>query len=108
MVRQAAANLDRPAMDMVSGAGHDSVYVSRVAPTGMIFIPCKDGLSHNEAESVTEADVTAGCNVLMGAVCLVLRMRALHRRCVDDLQVSICFVPIRFSRRPLRDAVRWW
>ena len=34
----------------------------------MIFIPCKDGLSHNEAESVTREDVSAGCDVLLGAV----------------------------------------
>jgi N-carbamoyl-L-amino-acid hydrolase len=52
----------------VSGAGHDSVYVSRVAPTGMIFIPCRDGLSHNEAESVTPEDVAVGASVLLGAV----------------------------------------
>jgi N-carbamoyl-L-amino-acid hydrolase len=67
-VRSAAVRLDRPAMEMVSGAGHDSVYVSRVAPTGMIFIPCKDGLSHNEAESATREDAGAGCDVLLGAV----------------------------------------
>ena len=57
-----------PAMEMVSGAGHDSVYVSRVAPTGMIFIPCRDGLSHNEAEYATPEDIGAGCNVLLNAV----------------------------------------
>jgi N-carbamoyl-L-amino-acid hydrolase len=67
-VRSTADRLERPAMDMVSGAGHDSVYVSRVAPTAMIFIPCKDGLSHNEAESATREDVGAGCDVLLGAV----------------------------------------
>jgi N-carbamoyl-L-amino-acid hydrolase len=53
---------------MFSGAGHDSVYVSRVAPTAMIFIPCEKGISHNEAENVTPEDVTAGANVLLGAV----------------------------------------
>ena len=53
---------------MVSGAGHDSVYVSRVAPTGMIFIPCEDGLSHNEAENVSQKDAEAGCNVLFHAM----------------------------------------
>jgi N-carbamoyl-L-amino-acid hydrolase len=57
-----------PAMEMVSGAGHDSVYVSRVAPTAMIFIPCRDGLSHNEAEYATPEDIGAGCNVLLNAV----------------------------------------
>jgi len=56
------------AMEMVSGAGHDSVYVSRVAPTAMIFIPCQDGLSHNEAEYASPEDISAGCNVLLNAV----------------------------------------
>ena len=60
--------LDVPAKEMVSGAGHDAVYVSHVAPTSMIFIPCKDGLSHNEAESVEPHDVTNGANVLLHAV----------------------------------------
>lgn len=53
---------------ITSGAGHDSVYLSRVAPTSMIFIPCADGLSHNELESVTQADAAAGVNVLLHAV----------------------------------------
>jgi N-carbamoyl-L-amino-acid hydrolase len=67
-VTEAAAVLRQTAMVMVSGAGHDSVYVSRVAPTGMIFIPCKDGLSHNEAEDVDRAHVVAGGNVLLHAM----------------------------------------
>ncbi|WP_339719534.1 Zn-dependent hydrolase [uncultured Paraglaciecola sp.] len=54
--------------EMFSGAGHDSVYVSRVAPTSMIFIPCENGISHNEAENVTPEDITSGCQVLLGAV----------------------------------------
>jgi N-carbamoyl-L-amino-acid hydrolase len=54
---------------MASGAGHDSVYVSRSAPTSMIFIPCKDGISHNEAEDAHPDDLTAGCNVLLQAMC---------------------------------------
>ena len=53
---------------ITSGAGHDSVYLSRVAPTSMIFIPCADGLSHNELESATQEDVVAGANVLLHAV----------------------------------------
>lgn len=53
---------------MVSGAGHDSVYVSRVAPAAMIFIPCEDGLSHNEAENASRKDIEAGCNVLLHAM----------------------------------------
>ena len=55
-------------MDIVSGAGHDSGYLSQVAPTSMIFIPCKDGISHNEAESAKPEDITAGCNVLLHAM----------------------------------------
>ena len=54
--------------EMVSGAGHDSVNVSRVAPTSMIFIPCEGGLSHNEAENARREDVEAGCNVLLHAM----------------------------------------
>ena len=53
---------------MVSGAGHDSVYVSTVAPTSMIFIPCENGLSHTEIENAAPADITAGCNVLLHAM----------------------------------------
>jgi N-carbamoyl-L-amino-acid hydrolase len=49
---------------MLSGAGHDSVYVSRVAPTAMIFIPCRDGISHNEAEYATPRHCGQGCQVL--------------------------------------------
>ena len=67
-VREAARDLGLPAREIVSGAGHDSVYVSKVAPTSMIFVPCKDGVSHNPAESATQADCTAGTQVLLDAV----------------------------------------
>jgi N-carbamoyl-L-amino-acid hydrolase len=53
---------------MVSGAGHDAVYVSRVAPTAMIFIPCRDGISHNEAEFASDEHVIAGANVLLATL----------------------------------------
>lgn len=53
---------------MVSGAGHDAVYASKIAPTSMIFIPCKDGISHNPIESATQADCAAGTQVLFDAV----------------------------------------
>ena len=69
-VRAAVAARGYPSHEMVSGAGHDSVYVARVAPTAMIFVPCKDGLSHNEAESAPPQDLTAGVNVLLDAVLL--------------------------------------
>jgi len=66
-VRKAAAALGFGHRDIVSGAGHDAVYVARVAPTAMIFIPCEGGISHNEIESATPADLAAGCNVLLHA-----------------------------------------
>ena len=67
-VRDAAASLGLASREMVSGAGHDSAYVARVAPTGMIFVPCADGLSHNEAESTQKDHVAAGAAVLLRAV----------------------------------------
>lgn len=67
-VRAAVDTLGYPSMDMFSGAGHDSVYVSRVAPTSMIFIPCEGGLSHNEEENASQADLEAGGNVLLYAI----------------------------------------
>jgi N-carbamoyl-L-amino-acid hydrolase len=53
---------------MLSGAGHDSVYTARVAPTGMIFVPCENGISHNIAENITPAEAERGANVLLQAV----------------------------------------
>ncbi|MEO0565216.1 MAG: M20/M25/M40 family metallo-hydrolase, partial [Chloroflexota bacterium] len=51
-----------------SGAGHDACYVAKRYPTSMIFVPCKDGISHNEAESAKQEDLEAGGNVLLQAV----------------------------------------
>jgi N-carbamoyl-L-amino-acid hydrolase len=56
------------AMEIVSGAGHDACHISTLAPTGMIFVPCKDGISHNEVESATQDHCAAGCNVLLHAI----------------------------------------
>ncbi|NYT37143.1 Zn-dependent hydrolase [Allopusillimonas soli] len=67
-VRCASERLSLPHRDIVSGAGHDAVYLARVTPTAMIFIPCKDGISHNEIEEASQAHVEAGCNVLLHAV----------------------------------------
>jgi N-carbamoyl-L-amino-acid hydrolase len=53
---------------MPSGAGHDAIYVARVAPTAMIFVPCKDGISHNEVEDARPEHLEAGANVLLHAV----------------------------------------
>jgi N-carbamoyl-L-amino-acid hydrolase len=67
-VRAGVAATGYTAMDIVSGAGHDSVYLARIAPVGMIFVPCEGGLSHNEAENATPEDIAAGCDVLLHAV----------------------------------------
>ncbi|WP_294637637.1 Zn-dependent hydrolase [uncultured Aquabacterium sp.] len=67
-VREAAAQLGYSSMPCVSGAGHDAVYVARLAPAGMVFVPCKDGISHNEIEDADPAHLEAGCNVLMHAM----------------------------------------
>lgn len=53
---------------MISGAGHDACYLSKVAPTAMIFVPCVEGLSHNEAEHIHPHWAEAGANVLLGAM----------------------------------------
>jgi N-carbamoyl-L-amino-acid hydrolase len=80
-VRSAAAALGLPSADIVSGAGHDACYVSRVAPTGMIFIPCIGGLSHNELESITPQWAQAGASVLLHAVASSAGMVSLPDRC---------------------------
>jgi N-carbamoyl-L-amino-acid hydrolase len=67
-VRRATEAAGLSHRDMVSGAGHDACYVARVAPTAMIFVPCKDGLSHNEAEHAEPEHLIAGCDVLLRAV----------------------------------------
>src|SRR3954451_4254780 len=67
-VREAAAAQGYPHQDIISGAGHDAVYMARVAPTAAIFVPCVGGISHNEIEDAKSDDLTAGCNVLLNAV----------------------------------------
>ncbi len=67
-VRAGVAATGYSAMDIVSGAGHDSVYLARIVPVGMIFVPCEGGLSHNEAENAAPEDIAAGCDVLLHAV----------------------------------------
>ncbi|MGO1118205.1 M20 family metallo-hydrolase [Rhodovibrionaceae bacterium A322] len=64
-----AKELGLPVMRLPSGAGHDAGHVAHLCPTGMVFIPCEEGVSHNEAESATAPDCAAGARVL--AACLV-------------------------------------
>jgi N-carbamoyl-L-amino-acid hydrolase len=67
-VRDAAERHGLAHRNIVSGAGHDAVYVAKVCPTAMVFIPCENGISHNEAENITSNDAARGCAVLFDAV----------------------------------------
>ena len=67
-VRTATRALGLAHREMVSGAGHDAIYLARIAPTSMIFVPCKDGISHNEIEDARPEHLEAGANVLLHAI----------------------------------------
>jgi len=67
-VRAAAKSLGFSHRDIVSGAAHDAVYLARVAPTAMVFVPCEGGISHNEIENARAEDLAAGCSVMLEAV----------------------------------------
>jgi len=67
-VRDAATASGYSTRDIVSGAGHDAAYIARVAPAAMIFVPCRDGISHNEAEFTSKEQCAAGAQVLLQAV----------------------------------------
>jgi beta-ureidopropionase / N-carbamoyl-L-amino-acid hydrolase len=64
-VTDAVSRLGYDYMPMFSGAGHDSAYLARKFPTSMIFVPCENGISHNEAENAKAEDIIAGANVLL-------------------------------------------
>lgn len=68
LVRDAVRELGFSNIEMISGAGHDAIHLAKHCPTTMIFIACKDGISHNEAESIMEVDAANGANVLLRAV----------------------------------------
>ncbi|MEQ8902025.1 MAG: Zn-dependent hydrolase [Roseovarius sp.] len=67
-IRDAADRLGHAHMDVISGAGHDACRINSIYPTAMIMCPCKDGLSHNEAEEITPDWAKAATDVLMHAV----------------------------------------
>ncbi|NBO95696.1 MAG: Zn-dependent hydrolase [Betaproteobacteria bacterium] len=67
-IKESISALGLSSMPIVSGAGHDAVYVARQSPAAMIFIPCKDGISHNEIEDALPEHIEAGANVLLGAM----------------------------------------
>jgi N-carbamoyl-L-amino-acid hydrolase len=65
LVRDAANGLKLTNMDMPSGAGHDAMHIATLCPTGMIFVPCERGISHNEIENASPSDLAAGTKVLV-------------------------------------------
>ncbi len=67
-IKKSVHSLELSSLEIVSGAGHDAVYLSKVMPTAMIFIPCKEGVSHNEKESITKTDAFNGANVLLWSI----------------------------------------
>ena len=67
-IERAARALGASSMRLASGASHDAMYMSRACPTGMIFVPCEKGVSHNEAENAKPDDLTAGARVLTAAL----------------------------------------
>ena len=67
-IREAAERLGYSHRDIVSGAGHDACWINRVAPAAMVMCPCVGGLSHNEAEEISEEWAAAGADVLFHAV----------------------------------------
>jgi N-carbamoyl-L-amino-acid hydrolase len=67
-VRQGAVVSGFTTRDITSGASHDAAYISRVAPAAMIFVPSRDGISHNETEFTSKEQCAAGAQVLLQAV----------------------------------------
>ncbi len=65
LVRAKTQALGLSNMDMPSGAGHDAMHLAKLCPAGMIFVPCERGISHNEIENATPADLAAGTRVLV-------------------------------------------
>ncbi|NTE88392.1 Zn-dependent hydrolase [Agrobacterium rubi] len=77
-VEAAAGDLGLAFKPMVSGAFHDALYISRLAPTAMIFVPCRDGLSHNEDEYVEPEHSVAGAQILFQSAMKVLDVLAIN------------------------------
>ena len=68
LIKMEATNRSIANMEIYSGAGHDACHMSAIVPTGMIFVPCKDGISHNERESANPNDLADGCSVLLDVI----------------------------------------
>ncbi|MBI4183692.1 MAG: Zn-dependent hydrolase [Proteobacteria bacterium] len=76
LVRAGARELGLSQRDIGSAAGHDAVYMNKVVPTAMIFVPCEGGISHNEAENISSEAAANGADVLLRAVVARAERRA--------------------------------
>ncbi|MDC0226726.1 M20 family metallo-hydrolase, partial [Alphaproteobacteria bacterium] len=68
LIKSSCLDLNYSYNEMMSGAGHDAVSISRLYPSAMIFIPCLKGISHNEKEFASNKDMVRGCNLLLETV----------------------------------------
>ncbi|MDD0802901.1 MULTISPECIES: Zn-dependent hydrolase [Acinetobacter] len=84
-VQQAVDSLGYSNQSIVSGAGHDAINIAKHCPTTMIFIPCIDGLSHNEAEDVYAIDAAQGADVLLNAILNydAMQANAVQQHCAE-------------------------
>jgi N-carbamoyl-L-amino-acid hydrolase len=67
-IRRACEKLGLRSATVVSGAAHDAMSIARIAPSQLVFIPCRDGVSHNPAEYASPDQVGAGCDAVLHAV----------------------------------------
>jgi N-carbamoyl-L-amino-acid hydrolase len=68
VLHTSARELGLTAADLASGAGHDAAFMSRVAPSAMVFVPCREGKSHTPVEWADRDALAAGAAVVLQAV----------------------------------------
>jgi len=66
-IRRACTKLGLRSAPVISGAAHDAMSIARIAPSALVFIPCRDGISHHPAEYASPDQVGAGCDAVLHA-----------------------------------------
>ena len=72
-LEEAAAATGEPAMTMHSGAAHDTMCVAARVPSAMVFVPCRDGISHHPAEHAEPADAALAAEIMLNAIVALIR-----------------------------------
>ncbi len=72
LIEDSAAEHQLSCQRMTSGAGHDAQMMARICPTAMIFVPSRDGISHNPLEHTDDDSLIAGAQVLLDTVCKIV------------------------------------